>query len=1332
MDPTLENILRQHERGEQAAARQALARYRQSHPQSVRALAIDAHFTLEADEPEAAERLFRQAITQQERSAHLHNGLAKALQRQGRLAEAIREYAEGLRLAPEDQAALQALVTLLDQSGVQEPMAEAAIEVMLAHYQKQVRAHPDKVEHLAQLGHRLDLCRRYDEAQETYEEALRRQPDSYRLHNNLGLLHSRLGRPDQALPHLQKAVELSPETPELHLNLGETYNRVQRWDEAIRSFERALELRPDFPEAALNLAALYRDHNDYTQALHYTERVRQQHPERAGTYNMLGVIHTALGDSEAAVDAYYQCLKRSPGSSLYHSNYLLSLNYDHRQTAKSLYEAHREFARRFEPQIEEPAFPQSVAPNPSRTLQVGIISADFRMHSVAFFLEPLLDQFDGGQVEIHCLSNVSRPDNMTALLRSHASHWHDIYGRAPEDVAKLVRQLELDVLVDLSGHTGYHSLPVFMRRPAPLRVSWLGYPNTTGLDAMQYRLVDAVVEPEGEADRYSSEKIVRLPEGFHCFRLPREAPEVSTLPAEANGYLTFGSFNNSSKITPQVVEAWARVLVAVPDARLVLKNSGYMHPNRKEEVLQTFEELGVSRNRIEMLPRTPDIAAHLELYAQVDVALDTFPYNGTTTTLEALHQGVPTLTLLGDRHASRVSASLLEQLDLGEFVAQDVDDMVARALWLSQNVPVLAQLRQSLRGRFRESALGDYSAFARKLENAFRRMWIDWCADAGAEKEARQAAEEKLSAREAQVSARCRARRGMFAQRRGKWNEAKEHFTAALKAAPGIAFAWQALADIHYREGDFAAARPAYEHAVELLPRNALLRANLGSCCQQLGNLRAAIEHFTAALQLEPNRPGVWLNLGATWQAARDWTEAEAATRKALELMPDLAPAWSNLGSILKDQGRFDDALQAFFRAMELDPEDANAHSNLLMALQYVEGITEDELAGQHDAWVVRHANLHRVELPPRNYDRPLRVAYLSPDFRQHPVSSFVEGLFGAHDREQVEVWMLHDNRRDDFNTKRLAEVADHCVNVAGLPDADLAQRLRDEKIDVLVELSGHTAHHRLQLFAQRIVPLQLSYLGYPFPTRLPNCDGWLTDATIAGDREWEVPPLLIEGGAHAFSAPAAAPDVNALPASHRGYITFGCANQATKLSESTLRLWCRLLKRQANARLKLKAKQFTDAALAGLFFERLAALGFPLDRVSLEGYRPEPDAHLAFYHTVDIALDPFPYNGVTTTCEALWMGVPVVTFAGDRPAARHAASLLQQLGKPQWIAAEPEAYLDIAAALASDLEPLAQERAQLRHTLSSSALGDARRLTRELERLYRQRLNANRPSPVS
>ncbi|MDP0499602.1 MAG: tetratricopeptide repeat protein [Verrucomicrobiota bacterium JB022] len=1321
MDP-LDQILRQQEKGDLAGARRALDHYRRLHPESVRALAMAGHFALEAGELETAEESFRAALRRQERSPHLHCSLAKCLQLQGRLGDAIRAYAEGLRLAPDNQQALQALVTLLDQSGVQEPLADAAIEVMLAHYEKQVRAHPGKVEHLAQLAHRLDLCRRYDEAQKLYEQALERWPDSYKLHNNLGLLHARLGRSEQALVNLQRAVELAPEVPELHLNVGETLNRLNRADDAIRSFERALELKPDFAEAGLNLSALYRDLNDYSQALHYAEVVRQFHPERAGVYNMLGIIQTALGNSEAAVEAYYACLKRSPGSSLYHSNYLLSLNYDQRQTTQTLYEAHREFSQRFEPAMDEPIFPQRILPNPGKVLRIGLISADLRMHSVAFFLEPLLGQFDREQVEIHCLSNVGRADHMTALLRSHAHHWHEVYGRPPEEVAALIRRLELDVLVDLSGHTGYHALPVFMRRPAPLRVSWLGYPNTTGLNAMQYRLVDAVVEPEGEADKFSSERVVRLPEGFHCFRLPQEAPEVSPLPAETNGFLTFGSFNNSSKITPQVTEAWARVLLAVPNSRLVLKNSGYMHPNRKEEVLQHFEALGVARERVEMLPRTPDIAAHLQLYSRVDVALDTFPYNGTTTTLEALHQGVPTLSLLGDRHAARVSASLLQQVDLGEFVAESVDDFVARAVWLSQNVPVLSQLRASLRARFKESALGDYSAFARKLENAFRRMWIDWCRHAGAEDDTLAVAEAVLAEREQQVQARALARRGMFAQRRGRIEEARQSFNQTLEIDATLGYAWQALAELAYEAGDYAAARPYYERAVELMPRQALLRANLGSCCQQLGDYACAITHFRLAVQIEPNRPGVWMNLGATWQAALDWTEAEAATRKALELLPDFPAAWTNLGSILKDQGRFEEAIEAYFKTLQLQPDDAVAHSNLLVCLQYVEGMSEDDLAAQHDAWVGRHAPLQRVQLPARRVEK-LRVAYLSPDFRQHPVSAFMEGVFAHHDREQVEVWMLHDSHRRDACTERLAKRADHAEKVAGRPDAELAKVIRQARIDVLVELSGHMALNRLPLLAQRVAPLQLSYLGYPFPTHLPNLDGWLTDSTIAGTRDWQPQALLIPGGAHAFTAPANAPAVEPLPAKQRGYITFGCANQAAKLSTSTLQLWGRLLRELPNARLILKAKQFSDPALAGVFVERLAKLGLPLGRIELRGYRIEQATHLAFYHEIDIALDPYPYNGVTTTCEALWMGVPVVTLRGDRPAARHAASLLEQLGHPEWIASDADGYLATAANLARDVGALAAQRFNLRQECQQSSLGDSKRLARELERLYRERL---------
>jgi predicted O-linked N-acetylglucosamine transferase (SPINDLY family) len=291
----------------------------------------------------------------------------------------------------------------------------------------------------------------------------------------------------------------------------------------------------------------------------------------------------------------------------------------------------------------------------------------------------------------------------------------------------MVRQDNIDILVDLSGHTGTNRLPVFARKPAPVQVTYLGYPNTTGLSTIDYRLTDAWADPPGKTERWHTETLIRLPHGFLCYRPPNATPAVAPPPVQANGHITFGSFNSLVKTTPAVVACWAHILQQVPDARLVIKNKSFRDPSVCARYQGLFAEHGIAPERLELVGWIDNLNNHLELYHRLDIALDPFPYNGTTTTCEALWMGVPVITLAGHTHAGRVGVSLLSRLDLTDLIAGDPDDYTQRAVRLAQDRATLARLRPRLRPRLQASSLCDGPAFARDVEAAYREMWRGWC-----------------------------------------------------------------------------------------------------------------------------------------------------------------------------------------------------------------------------------------------------------------------------------------------------------------------------------------------------------------------------------------------------------------------------------------------------------------------------------------------------------------------------------------------------------------------------------------------------------------------------
>jgi protein O-GlcNAc transferase len=367
-------------------------------------------------------------------------------------------------------------------------------------------------------------------------------------------------------------------------------------------------------------------------------------------------------------------------------------------------------------------------PDPQRALRVGYVSADFRRHSVAYFLRGLVASHDRRRVRVYCYSNVERADTVTAEFQSLADEWRPVTGLPDAAVAEQVRADRIDILVDLGGHTGGNRLLVFARKPAPVQVTWLGYPNTTGLPAIDYRLTDDIADPPGEADALHTEKLVRLPGGFLCYRPGAEAAGTPAAPRDASaGPVTFGSFNTLSKVTAEVIRVWSAILGRIPGSRLLLKSEGLDEQGTRARVSGAFAAHGIAPDRIGLLPWIEGYGEHMALYSRVDVALDPFPYNGTTTTCEALWMGVPVIALRGNRHAARVGASVLYHAGLPQWIAEDEAGYIALAVAGAADPQALRASRPANAERARASALTDQVRFTHDLEGAYRGMWVAYC-----------------------------------------------------------------------------------------------------------------------------------------------------------------------------------------------------------------------------------------------------------------------------------------------------------------------------------------------------------------------------------------------------------------------------------------------------------------------------------------------------------------------------------------------------------------------------------------------------------------------------
>jgi predicted O-linked N-acetylglucosamine transferase (SPINDLY family) len=572
------------------------------------------------------------------------------------------------------------------------------------------------------MGNALAAQGRMSQAVIYYEQALSIKTDYVEAYSNLGNALAALGQIDLAVSRYEQALTIKAD-PQVHFNLATVLEGQGRIDQAIMHYEHALFIRADYAEAHNNLGTLTSHSRGQIQAIAHFQRALELKPDFCEAHNNLALALQEQGDIDLALAHFSHALSLKPDFVEAHSNLLLALNYAPDKDPLDVYAAHQDFGRQREAPRAASIHQLNDQRVPGERLRVGYVSSDFRQHSVSHFIEPVLEHHNHDQFEIFCYENQHIADGVTAAQELRADHWRSIINLPDDAVAQRIRADKIDILVDLNGHTSGNRLLVFARKPAPIQVTWLGYPNTTGLSAMDYRITDGLADPIGMTEGFHAEKLIRLPECFSVYRPPACAPDVSALPARGNGHITFGSFNKLAKITPDVIMVWARLLLAVPGSRLFLKTGALAEEAMQQRMLKAFAELGVTFGRLELCGHDKSQSAHLAQYGKVDIGLDPFPYNGTTTSCEALWMGVPVLTLAGRTHVGRVGLSQMTNLGLTEFICHTQDEIIATAVRLSADLEYLETLRKGLRSRIAASPLMDAQRFTKQLEQAYFEIW---------------------------------------------------------------------------------------------------------------------------------------------------------------------------------------------------------------------------------------------------------------------------------------------------------------------------------------------------------------------------------------------------------------------------------------------------------------------------------------------------------------------------------------------------------------------------------------------------------------------------------
>ncbi len=551
-------------------------------------------------------------------------------------------------------------------------------------------------------------------ALDAIDRALAIDAGASEYHERRGHILWALGRLGEAEEAFDRAVAAAPSDARAWSNLGELCRRQGKVEKAKASLLRAYESDPTYLPAVLNLATV----SLATQQIDLAERLSgealRMAPDQAGVHSLRGNVLQYLGELDGAVLSYRRALELDPNNMAPGSNIAMLFHYT--KSADEVAREHRQLGERLERKIAPML--QKAHGNHDR-VRIGYVSADFHGHSVANFVRPILQHHRREMFEVHCYASVARPDVVTEQFRSLAEHWVDALALDDEALADRVAHDEIDVLIDLGGHTSNNRMGLFARKPAPMQITYLGYPGTTGLRRMDIRLTDALADSEA-ADALHTERVVRLDRPFLCY-----APLVSAEPSmrESGAPLTFGSFNNHLKIGPACVRIWSSVLRAIPESRMVLKSSLGWNERAHDHLRKAFQECGVDAQRLSFLARSSDISTHLEAYRHLDIALDTFPYHGTTTTCEALWLGVPVLTVVGEAHASRVGLSLLDTVGQTAWAVHSESALVEVARELARDVELRKKLRSQIRSRLEQSALMDAPGFVRRFEDKILSLW---------------------------------------------------------------------------------------------------------------------------------------------------------------------------------------------------------------------------------------------------------------------------------------------------------------------------------------------------------------------------------------------------------------------------------------------------------------------------------------------------------------------------------------------------------------------------------------------------------------------------------
>jgi predicted O-linked N-acetylglucosamine transferase (SPINDLY family) len=644
--------------------------------------------------------------------AEAYNNLGVVLKDLKQFKKSIQSCVKAIQLKPDYAEAYNNLGVTLQESG--------RLDEAVKSYNKATKLKPDYAEAYSNLGVTLQELGRLDEAVKRYNQAIQIDPNYAEAYSNLGVVQKELGQFEEAIRSYNQAIQIYPDYAEAYSNLGVVQKELGQFEEAINNYNKAIQLKPDYAEAYNNLGATLQESGRLDEAVKSYNKATKLKPDYAEAYSNLGVVQKELGRLDEAVKSYNKATQLKPDYAEAYSNLLMALNYTTDFDPSHAITMARKFGK-FVTENAQMRFSNCQGLSAPKKIRVGLVSGDLHSHPVGYFLEGTLSHINPDRIELIAYSNSNTIDDLSKRIRPFFSKWESIYNQNDEAVANMIHSDNIHILVDLSGHTGHNRLPVFGWKPAPIQVSWLGYFATTGLNEMDYLLGDPYVTPP-EYDSHFTEKIWRLPKTRWCFTPPNVNIDIAELPALNNGHITFGCFNNLTKMNDKVVELWSKVLESIPSSRLLLKSKQFRDKSAQENVIQRFNIQGIKSERI-TLEGPEHREKYFAAYNRIDIALDPFPFTGGTTSVECLWMGVPVLTLAGDSLISRQGVGILMNAGLPDWVANNEKEYAHKASYLSSNLDELSKLRAGLREQVLASPLFDAQRFAKNFEESLWGMW---------------------------------------------------------------------------------------------------------------------------------------------------------------------------------------------------------------------------------------------------------------------------------------------------------------------------------------------------------------------------------------------------------------------------------------------------------------------------------------------------------------------------------------------------------------------------------------------------------------------------------